>query len=572
MVVRSKTAFVAAAVCLMLPYGCRGRFPTAASREAPALFRDVAAQAGLSYKWSIPGKRPLNILQTIGNGCAFLDYNQDGALDILLVGPRVALYQGDGRGRFKDVTRQAGLETLKGSFLGCAVGDYDNDGFPDIYLTAYRGGALLHNEPAPGGSRMFRDVTRQAGLAKQPWSTSASFVQLDPESGRLDLVIANYARFNHSSAIPQLCEQKSLKGLSLLTSCGPRHYTPLKAVLYRNIGSGRFAPAETLSQASGRGLGVAACDYDNIGSQSLAFANDETTGDLLQNGPHGRLNNVGAISGTAYDRDGNIHGGMGLDWGDYDNDGREDLLVTTFQNEPKCLYHNEGGGNFVDSSYPSGLGTAAYSNVAFGCKFLDYDNDGLLDIAIANGHVQDNIAQIDSSTTYRQTMQLFHSHQAAAGGAVTFQEVSGVAGPDFQRPIVGRGLAAGDFDNDGGIDLLVVDSEGAPLLLHNECIGRGHWLGVRLRGVKCNRDGYGSILTLKGPGFTLTRLCHADGSYMSSSDPRVLFGLGAHTDPSELRIKWPDGHEDTIRDMRLDRYSEIVEGGQQIPMERNVAR
>jgi hypothetical protein len=525
--------------------------PASADPAAP-LFRDVAESAGLRYSWIIAGKRPLNILQTIGNGCAFLDYDNDGNLDILLVGPKLALYKGDGKGNFTDVTQAAGLNRLSGHFLGCAVGDYDNDGFPDIYLTAYRGGVLLHNE----GGHGFRSVP----LAPQPWSTSAAFVETVPNSGRLDLIVANYAHFTQEPGIPQLCEQKGLQGASLMTSCAPRRYTPIKAVIFRNRGEGRFDPPVSLTMVSGRGLGVAACDYEGSGRQGVAFANDEIEGDLLQNRGAGTFVNVGTLSSTAYDRDGNVHGGMGVDWGDYDNDGRFDLLVTTFQNEPKCLYHNEGGGLFTDVSNPSGLGVATSPRVAFGCKFFDYDNDGWLDIAIANGHVQDNIAEIDSSTAYRQPLQLLRNQGPGQGGRITFEEVSRQAGPDFARKIVGRGLAIGDYDNDGRVDLLVVDSEGRPLLLHNEVKTASHWLEVRLIGVKSNRDGYGAVVTAQVGGRQLTRFCHADGSYMSSSDPRVHFGLGAAERLEALTIRWPSGQTDRLNSIPIDRCLTVREG------------
>ncbi|MCW3055349.1 MAG: UnbV [Chthonomonadales bacterium] len=518
---------------------------------ADPLFRDVAESAGLRYVWSIPGTRPLNILQTIGNGCAFLDYDHDGNLDILLVGLHPALYRGDGKGHFTEVTHDTGLDKLQGHFLGCAVGDYDNDGYDDICLTAYQGGALLHNEAGRG----FRPLPLQA----QPWGTSAAFVETVPGSGRLDLIVANYARFTHDSAIPQLCEQKSLQGASRLTSCAPRQYTPLKAVMFRNRGEGRFGPPVPLTMVTGRGLGVAACDFDSSGRQGVAFANDETQGDLLQNQTAGTFVNVGTVSSTAYDRDGNVHGGMGVDWGDSDNDGRFDLLVTTFQNESKCLYHNEGGGLFTEISSSIGLG-AANPNVSFGCKFFDYDNDGWLDIAIANGHVQDNIAEFDAGVVYRQTLQLFRSQGAGHDRPLTFEEVSGPAGPDFARKIVGRGLAIGDYDNDGRVDLLVVDSEGKPLLLHNEVKTTSHWLQLRLIGAKSNRDGYGAVVTAEVGGRRLTRLCHADGSYMSSSDPRVHFGLGAAERLEALTIRWPSGQTEHLNSIPIDRCVTIREG------------
>lgn len=564
--------------------------PDAASRKipgVPARFSDVAETAGLHYRWVVEGKRPYNILQTIGNGCAFLDYDQDGNLDILLVGAPLALYKGDGHGHFTDVTHDTRLDRLKGHFLGVAVGDYDNDGYPDVYLSGYRTGVLLHNERGGGGRRsvvggfprgprtpdhralnprLFRDVTREAGLKPQPWGTSAAWAETVPGSGRLDLFVANYARFGPQADIPQLCDFNGVK-----SSCGPRYYHPIQGVLYHNLGQGRFADISAssgIAASSGRGLGVAFADLEGKGVPSLAIANDEMAGDFLvprntSGPPH--YSNAGASSGIAFDRDGNKHGGMGADWGDYDNDGRLDLIVTTFQNEPKSLYHNEGNGQFSDLSYSVRLGAAAAPNVSFGCKFLDFDNDGRLDLMIASGHVQDNIEQIDSSTHYRQPVRLYHNELSGPGGkSVEYLEVSAGAGAAFQLPIVGRGLAIGDFDNDGKMDALVVDSEGKPLLLHNETVTANHWLGVRLIGVRCSRDGYGALLTARFAGRSLLRACHADGSYLSSSDPRVHFGLGSATQVDTLTVRWPDGHQDVLHNLPADRYFTVREGGGEI--------
>lgn len=521
---------------------------TPAKPTSPPIFTDVAAAAGLNYRWVIAGPRPLNILQTIGNGCAFLDYNNDGNLDILLVGPKLALYEGDGHGHFTDVTHSMGLDKLKGHFLGCAVGDYDNDGFDDLYISGYRTGLLLHNE----GGKGFRDVTAQAGLKPQPWGTSAAFAETVPGSGRLDLFVANYAKFGPTDA--QLCDAHGVK-----TSCGPRYYSPIKGVFYRSLGGGKFVDASAgagLSSTSGRGLGAAWAPLVAGEAPSLAIANDELAGDLLRPSGKGHYSNIGTAAGTAFDRDGNIHGGMGTDWGDYDNDGKLDLFVCTFQSEAKSLYHNGGNGLFSDTSYAAGLALPSMPHVAFGCKMLDYDNDGWLDIIAANGHVQDNIHDIDSSTTYRQTLQLFHS-----GGLtpLQFADVTATAGPDFARPLVGRGLATGDYDNDGKMDVLVVDSEGGPLLLHNDAAGSGHWLEVKLTGTKSNRDGLGATLTAKMGSRSLLRLCHTDGSYLSASDRRVHFGLGSAEKVDSLIVHWPSGQTDTLKNVPANQQINITE-------------
>lgn len=520
---------------------------------SPLRFRDVAREAGLNYTWTIAGTRPLNILQTIGNGCAFLDYNGDGNLDVLLVGPKLALYKGDGRGHFTDVSAATGLATLSGHFLGCAVADYDNDGFDDVYVSGYRTGLLLHNE----GGKRFADVTASSGIKVQPWGTSCAWGDVDGD-GKLDLYIANYARFGPEPGIPQLCDSHGMK-----TSCGPRYYKPLKGAFFRNLGQGRFADAGAalnVATTNGRGLGVAFAPLDDSGRPTLAIANDELPGDLLTptgTGAKARYTNQGSPSGMAFDRDGNIHGGMGTDWGDYDNDGRLDLFVATFQGEAKSLYHNDDNGVFSDTSYLTGLAPPTIPNVAFGCKLFDADNDGWLDLMIANGHVQDNIHEIDTSTTYRQTLQLFHNRGTTPVG---FDNISASAGPDFARPIVGRGLAVGDYDNDGKLDALVVDSEGAPLLLHNESTSTDHWLGVRLVGTKSNRDGLGAVLTATINGKKIVQLCQTDGSYLSASDRRVHFGLGTAATVETLTVRWPSGHTDTLKNVAGDRYVTLREG------------
>lgn len=509
-----------------------------------AAFVDAAAKAGLAYRWQVEGKRPLNILQTIGNGCAFLDFDNDGRPDILLVGPRLALYRGDGAGRFTDVTAAMSLNGLSGRFLGCGVGDYDNDGFEDVYITAYRGGALLHNEQGRG----FRDVSRDAGIPPQPWGTSCAFADLDGD-GRLDLYICNYARFGPETK-PQLCVYNGQ-----MSACGPRFYAPERGTLYRNEGGGRFREVTRdwgLQMVQGKALGVAAADFDGSGRPGLAIANDEMPGDLLTN--DGRaMRSIGVRSGTAYDAAGNVHGGMGLDWGDYDNDGRLDLAVATFQHEAKSLYHNDGKGLFTEMAADVGLAEATVPSVAFGIKFLDFDNDGVLDLIYANGHVQDNIAAIDSATTYRQRVQLLR------GTGARFDEVSARAGEPFSRAIVGRGLAIADYDNDGRVDVLVVDSEGAPLLLHNETPHPGHWLTLRLTGTRCNRDAIGAVVTVETDSGRQTRLCHTDGSYMSASDRRVHVGLGAST-RATVTIRWTDGRTEIHRGVEADHVISIIEG------------
>jgi enediyne biosynthesis protein E4 len=578
-------------VCALACCGCKptpprpstAGLPVPASDNATAYrFDEVAAQAGIHYQWSIPGKRPLNILQTIGNGCAFLDYDNDGNLDILLIGPKLALYKGDGHGHFTDVTHATGLDKLHGNFLGCAVGDYDNDGYEDIYLSAYRGGVLLHNESnltegnltedhltagqslanrtaasqatAPRKqTRVFRDVTQEAGIAAQPWGTSASFVDIDND-GRLDLLIGNYVVFGpHTN--PQLC---AFSGI--MAACGPRYYKPEFAVLYHNQGNGRFRDvtrATGIVTGSGKTLGIACADYDGSGRQGVVFANDEMPGDLLEN-KNGHLQNIGPRAGVALDNDGHVHGGMGIDWGDYDNDGRLDLAVATFEHEPKNVYHNDGDGTFSDRSSVLGVAEKTMPYIAFGVKFIDADNDGWLDLIFANGHVEDDVADFDKTSTYRQPCVFLHNIHGTQF-AVGAQPMGDAA----VNSIVGRGLAIGDFDNDGKMDVLVVDSEGAPLLLHNVTHNANHWLMVRLSGTKSNRDGIGALVTVETAGRKLLRRCATDGSYLSASDRRVHFGLGDADAPVRVIVRWPSGQVDSFDRIAVDGIVTLREGATQ---------
>ncbi len=519
--------------------------------KAKALFVDTARQAGLDFRWSIPGPRPLDILQTIGNGCAFLDYDNSGCLSVLLVGTdHLALYKGDGRGHFRDVSHATGLDTLKGHFLGCAVGDYDNDGFEDLYISGYRTGLLLHNE----GGRRFTDVTQEAGLKPQPWGTSAAFAETTPGSGRLDLYVGDYLQFDPKTS-RRLCQKDAQ-----WVACAPTHYAPEHGVFYRNAGGGRFRDATRewgIQASDGKTLGAAFADFNASGRPSLYLANDEERGDLFEN-QRKAFRDQGRASGTAYDGSFMIHAGMGTDWGDYDNDGRPDLFAAAFQGEPKSVFHNEGGGLFQDRSTGLLLAHPTLPYVAFGGKWLDYDNDGWLDLMITNGHVYDNIASVDKAATYRQPTQLFHNDHGRL-----LVDMSGHAGVDLTRPLVGRGLAVGDFDNDGRVDALVVDSEGAALLLRNESKPVGHWLSLKLVGTRSNRDGIGALVTVTAGGLTQTRLCHTDGSYLSASDVRVHVGLGEAAVAERVTVRWPSGQMDVLHHIKADHFLTVREGGKE---------
>lgn len=501
---------------------------TAAKAPGNIRFRNVAKEAGLTYRWTPDGKPPRNILQTIGHGCAFLDYDRDGNLDILLVGNRPALFKGDGHGKFQDVT-SATLGNLTGHFLGCAVGDLDGDDFPDVYLSGYREGRLLRNE----AGKRFKDATAGSGTKPQPWGTSCAFGDLDGD-GRQDLVVGNYAEFDAKTQ-PQLCRFKTPTG-DVLSSCGPANYKGLKPAVYRNDGGGRFTEVSGpwgFGEASGRALGVALADLDGSGRLSVALANDEAPGDLFVNQGGGKFVNEAEIRGVAYDAEGAKHGGMGIDWGDYDNDGRPDLFVATFENEVKNLYRNEGD-LFSDRSTSLGITGASSPLVAFGCKLFDADNDGFLDLIVANGHVQDNIAQIQKSN-YRQELLLYRSIQGKRFERVKPGDITGVS------PIVGRGLAIGDYNNDGKTDCLFVDDEGAPILLENNSENIGKWFGFTLP-----ISQIGAKIIWKTKNKRLVFPVNPSGSYLSSSDCRVKISAEAEKAPGKLSVVWNDGREESL--------------------------
>jgi len=531
--------------------GCRPTVtPLAAAARLPrARFVDVAHAAGIRYRWMIPGKHPFNILQTIGNGCALLDYDNDGNLDILLVGDRLALYRGDGHGHFVDVTHITDLDVLRGRFEGCAIADYDNDGYEDIYLSGYRTGALLRNRH---GVR-FENVTKQSGIRLQPWGTSCAWGDIDND-GKLDLYVCNYVEFGPKA--PQLCNYAGF-----VSVCGPRFYKPTFGSLYRNEGSGRFSDVTRrwgVDTAATKGLGAAFADFDGSGRQSLFVASDVTASLLLQNRGDG-FEDIGQSAGIRALSYNLPYAGMGVDWGDYDNDSQLDLAVMAFQNQDKYIFHNEGNGLFTNRFGALGFGTAPIPDVAFGTKWLDLDNDGWLDLLMTNGHVSDNIQRGDPTATYRQATLLYRNIQ----GKRFVNESGGLMGR-AGGPIVGRGLAIGDIDNDGRLDALVVDSEGAPLLLHNETPDTGHWLQIRLVGTRSNRDGIGSLVTVTAARCKQVRVCHTDGSYLSSSDRLVHIGLGAASHVDSMEIRWTDGRIDRFADIAADRRITVTEGSSPI--------
>ncbi len=514
-----------ASLSMLMLAGCTPKTPPAPSPPPPipeVRFVDRAAEAGLAFRFRIAGPRPLDILQSIGSGCAFLDFDSDGNLDILLVGERPGLFRGDGTGHFTDVT--ALLRGVHGHFLGCAVGDYDGDGFVDLYLSGYHEGRLLHNKAGKG----FRDVTAASGLKPQPWGTACAWTDMNAD-GKQDLIVGNYVAFDPKRD-KRLCPVNGHP-----TGCGPTDYRPVKSVLYQNLGGGHFQGL-TINGTQGGVLGCVVLPHEGSPRPAIALINDERPADLLTPTASG-YQDSGPESGMAVTPEGGVYGGMGVDSGDYDNDGDPDLIIATFQNEMNNLFQNQGSGLFANDSVRSGIALPAQHKpqVAFGVKFLDADNDGWLDVLFTNGHIRDNVETFDTTTTYRQPTELFHNRH----GKFAYQRIS--------APIVGRGLAVGDYDNDGLPDALAVDAEGAPLLLHNESTQTGNWLGIS--GLR-----EGTKLVAQIGERTRTRWCHTDGSYLTASDARVLFGLGTATRVDSLTLTWPGGKTQTLKNLAPNHY------------------
>lgn len=512
-------------------------------------FVDAAPTGGLSYRWpTLP--RPLGTREAFGKGCAFLDFDNDGRQDVLLVGtPHPVLYRNVGNGRFQDVSETAGLASLNGEWTGCAVGDYDGDGFPDILFTGFHRLALLKNT----GGRRFVDTTRAAGLDPRNdghWGASAGFMDLDGD-GRLDLIILNYVSFGPNT--PDLCEQTP----GFKTGCPPSSYDGEQPEVWHNTGDGRFRDATAASgmqMTHGKSLVLAFTDVDGDGRPDVYIGNDGPHADLMRNLGGMHFRNIGALSGVDSTEDGNGVSAMGADWADYDRDGRLDLVVSNFSGQPYQLFHNGGSMLFDHQERATGLADPTFQPLGFGAKWADVDNDGWPDLMFANGHVYDEPGRINHYSTFHQPLMLFHNER---GKHLT--DLAPSLGSDLARPILGRGLATGDYDNDGRIDFLVVDLEGAPLLLHNLSETHNHWISFDLHTGPPNTLAYGAQLKARADGQTWVGFVSPASSYLSSSDPRIHFGLGPVAILDTVSIRWPDGHRQELRRVKADRILRIDE-------------
>jgi hypothetical protein len=496
------------------------------------------------------------LIETMPGGVAMFDYNNDGLLDIFLVnGGRITeglhvpenfergnprywnrLYRQNRDGGFLDVTQAAGLANAgNGNYgMGVAVGDYDNDGNPDLYVTSYGKNILYHNN----GDGTFTDVTAKAGVAGGGWSVSAGFFDYDND-GRLDLFVTRYMDWD--------ADHNKICGGDWHTYCPPNAFPPTTCLLYHNRGDGTFEDVTErsgLAAKKGRALGVAFADYDGDGFTDIFVSNDGMQQYLFHNNGDGTFTECALESGVALTADGKGMSGMGTVFQDYDNDGRPDVLVTVLPREIYSLYHNEGDGNFNYASLEAGLGALTSGSSGWGVGLEDFDNDGWKDLFVAQGHVLDNVQDIDASLRYRELPLLALNHKGRFERAD-----SGVT-----KPLAARGVAFGDINNDGYMDGVISCLGGPPVLLLNRGGGNNHWLSISLQGTRSNRDGYGARVSVNGQ----TRVATSTGSYLCANDKRLHFGLGA-SEKATVEILWPSGAKQVLSDVRADQFLPIRE-------------
>ena len=546
---------------------------TCSGRPIPQLV-DITKQAGITFTHaSDPSKK--YIVESMSGGVLLIDYNRDGWPDIYFTNaPTVAqavsdpknlggaathgaLYRNNHDGTFTDVTAKSGLD--KPCFaMGGAVGDYNNDGWPDLYLTCLGGNILYHNN----GDGTFTDVTAKAHLADGRWSTGASFGDYDGD-GFLDLIVTNYVDF-HLNDMPGFGSAPNCKYRGIDVQCGPRGLRGAGDSLFHNNGDGTFTDVSKqagVDDPNGYyGMSVIWADFNNTGRPDIYVANDSTPKFLYKNLGNGKFKDIGLQSGTAVSEDGSEQASMGIAVGDYDHSGRPSLYVTNFSDENDLLYHNDGDWNFSENSYPSGLALPSLPYVKWGTVFADLDNDGWLDLLTVDGHVYPKVDQLPSGARYREPKVLSMNQKNG-----TFCDASTQAGPAIMEKRASRGLAVGDLFNNGQMDAVVGDLDGAPMLLRNEGVPGRHWVSFELAGTKSNRLAIGARLKLVAGGMIQTEEIHSGGSYLSQNDLRVHFGLGSVTKIDSLEIHWPSGHVDTMTNLAVDKFYSVLEGQGIVP-------
>jgi enediyne biosynthesis protein E4 len=529
----------------------------------PGKFVDITSASGIRFNY-LSSHTPKHYLpETMGPGVALFDYDNDGRLDIFVVngaplqdptpkgsvpqktGPNYwnRLYHQKPDGRFEDVTEKAGLQGV-GYGMGVTVGDYDNDGYEDLYVSAYGGNKLYHNN----GDGTFTDVTEKAGVGGSGWSTSAAWVDLD-NHGLLDLVVLRYLQWDFDDI---WCgEHKE----GYRAYCHPDLFQPIAPLVYHNDGNGHFTEVSKKIGLSkpGKGLGIALADFDRDGHIDLFVANDSMVEFLYHNKGDGTFEEVGLLSEVAVDGDGRTYAGMGVDFADYNNDGFPDLIITALANQRYALYLNGRDSTFSYASFISGVARATMTHSGWGVRFFDYDNDGWKDLLIAQGHDLDTVELSYPNLHYREPMLLLRNT------GKEFIDISAASGDVFSKPWLGRGMAIGDIDNDGRLDAVVATNDGPIHILHNETPTQNHWLLLKLVGHRSNRDAIGAevkLVTAKGPQFATVS---TSGSYLSSSDKRVHFGLGSESAAQSIEIHWPSGITQTLKNVHADQIFTVDE-------------
>jgi len=528
----------------------------------PIVLRDVSKETGITFTHTDGGCGKRYVMETVSAGLALFDYDNDGDIDIYFlngavlkgtkvdVEPANALYRNEGNWKFTDVTEKAGVGDT-GYGLGVAVGDYDNDGDSDIYLNNHGPNVLYRNN----GDGTFTDVTEKAGVGGGfQMGAGTCFLDMDND-GDLDLYVSNYLEFSYETH-----STNTINGIPVYV--GPGTYPFVADILYRNNGDGTFtdvSEASGVGEHGGPGMGMVCGDYDNDGDTDIFVANDMKGNFLFENDGTGKFEEVGLMTGIAYDLNGEEHGSMGVDCGDYDNDGLLDFYQTSYQGQWATLYKNFGDGVFEDVTPVTGAGVGTLPFVTWGNSFVDFDNDGFRDIFIACGHLQDNIERYDDTSTYlTQNILLMNT------GDGKFVNVSNQSGDGLKVKLSSRGAGFDDLDNDGDIDVVILNSRREPTILRNDSPSKGHWLQVCLCGVRTNRDGVGARVKVVADDLTLIDEVHSGRGYQSHYGMRLHFGLGNREKVDRIEVRWIGGGVDVFKDIAVDQLVTLTEGSSKV--------
>ena len=545
--------------------------PAGPKGQSPVTFTDITALSKVDFKHAGSPTSQKYLLETMGGGVAIFDYDNDGRMDLFFTNgallrdpmPKGAtadkrdskfwnrLYHQKSDGTFEDVTERAGLKG-EGFGMGVAAGDYDNDGFVDLYVTCYGENHLYHNN----GNGTFTDVAKKLGVAGGGWSTSATWLDYDGD-GRLDLFVARYLDWDFEKGAILCGDSRGTRAY-----CHPENFQGATNILYHQKSDGTLEDVSVksgIADPNGKALGVALADFDNDGLTDIFVANDSVRQSLYHNKGNGTFEDIAVITGAGYDEDGKTFAGMGVDAGDYDNDGYPDIFITTLSYQTYPLYHNNGDLTFSYATKSTGVGQITFLNSGWGTHFVDVDNDGLRDIFVAQGHVLDTIEKSTGYLKYRQTPLLILNTGKG------FVDVSATAGLAFTKAVVARGAAFGDLNNDGQIDVVIGVLNDAPLILRNNGT-KNHWLGIRLVGSQSNRGGIGAKVTvIDGNGRRQVFDASTSGSYLSANDPRMIAGLGTANRIRSVEVRWPSGRTQMVTDLQPDQYIMINERDAAVP-------